>query len=449
MTEQAISNEEVARELHEWLRPLDAVPIGEPLADEQSIGTLRRRSRRRLDDIGVLTLIDVDGVLVWEDGAVAPALSGFRGSKFGRSIFDGQVVTQIKYPKQLGSNEISDKLRQLDEKLTPNGPARLIEYDKETWQEKPGEATPAPKGRILLFVHGTFSNCARIMAELEAPDEEGKGSPGRDFLAKAAEHYDQVLGYDHFTLSHTPVINAIYLARRFAESKAELDIVCHSRGGLVVRWLCEQLDRVPGRRCRVVFVGCPFQGTSLADPQSLRRGLTLLTNVGKLLGTGVSLVPLLGAAGGLMQILSSAGAFVAKTAATDAMIGLVPGLAAMSRVTNNPELQLLNAAPPQPDNDYFAVVSDFRAETAGWKFWKKFNRLNLADQAADYLVFEQENDLVVDTQSMTFHVFGDKPEVQTNMELFHYFGEDDSVHHVGYFRQPATVDFISRVFGLT
>ena len=55
-----------------------------------------------------------------------------------------------------------------------------------------------------------------MISELRGEDQSPY--PGRVFLDKAAEHYDQILGYDHFTLSVTPLVNAVDLARRFAES---------------------------------------------------------------------------------------------------------------------------------------------------------------------------------------------------------------------------------------
>src|SRR5207249_558374 len=106
---------------------------------------------------------------------------------------------------------------------------------------------------------------------------------GAAFLGKIA-CYDKVLSFDHATLSRSPFVNALELDRRLQpHTFDEIDVVCHSRGGLVTRWWLEVLNRKPLDAARVVFVGCPLRGTSLADPQSLRHGLNLLTNVGKLL----------------------------------------------------------------------------------------------------------------------------------------------------------------------
>jgi hypothetical protein len=445
----SLSNVEVAQHVLAALQPLQAVPLEADLEDEPSVGRLRRRgSAAAQDAIGILTLLDVDGVLIWEDGPVGASAPGFRRRLRGAGA-DGQVVTQIKYQKPLGVNAIVDKLRAFDASLTPraangqpepgeapHGPGwRLLQYDPLTWTASPVEA-PAAKGHILLLIHGTFSNTENLVREMQK-------TPA--FMQRVASAgYTQVLGFDHFTVSRTPAVNAAVLARLFARSRAELDIVCHSRGGLVARWFAELLDRRPSRKRRIVLVGCPLQGTSLADPQSLRHGLTLMTNVGKVLGQGFGLVPFLAAAAGLMQIVSSLGGLAARTPLVDASIGLLPGVAAMSRIRGNAELDVLNHDGYAPSGSYFAVTSTFRPGEVGWQFWKLFNRLKGA--AAEHLVFEQDNDLVVDTSSMTHHVFGPTPDV-TNTKSFCVFDANSGVHHTSYFRERQTLDFVARSFG--
>ena len=450
MTAISLSNDQVAERIEAALAPLAIVSIEAELPNEPSIGTLRRHRRTRFEDeVGILTLLDIDGVLIWEDGAVTSTTSTIRRRR-GGTASDGEVVTQLKYSKKLGLNEIGEKLARLDNSLTPKGPARLIEYDMQTWAPKindPPERNPqpVPTGRILLFVHGTFSNTGSMIYELRG--EDAAPFAGRKFLDKASGRYDQVLGFDHYTVSRTPVVNAIELTRMFANTSAEIDIVCHSRGGLVTRWFCELLDRNPDRKRRVVFVGCPLQGTSLADPQSLRHGLNLLTNIGKLLGETAKLVPFLTAAGGLMQILSSVGSFSANSPLIDAGVAMIPGIAAMSRTSNNPELAALNFGAPKAQSDYFAVSGNFQTDAVGWKFWRLFNKLKGADLAADYLVFEQDNDLVVDTGSMTHQVFGENPDLQDTTR-FCTFDKNKQIHHTIYFRDPQTVEFLIQSFGL-
>jgi hypothetical protein len=445
MSVAGLSNKAVEQEILLALAPLGAVSMEEELAHEPPIGRMRRhRPGNGADDVGVLTLLDVDGVLMWEDGAVNVSSSLRRRRGAGPAPIDGDVVTQVKFSKALGRSSVVERLRTLDASLTPRadrvpdgGSSRLLEYDPKNGWAATVDATPKQNGRILLFVHGTFSNTERMVSELRVD--------GEPFLDKAAG-YDQILGFDHYTLSRTPLVNAVELTRLFANSRAELDIVCHSRGGLVVRWFVEMLDRQPQRKRRVVFVGCPLRGTSLADPQSIRNGLNLMTNVGRVLGEAGSLVPLLAAAGGLVQVLSSVGGFGAGSPVIDVGLGLVPGLSAMSRIRNNAELDLLNVGSPS-GTDYFAVASDFRTEDAGWRFWRMFNMLKGADWAADALVFNQENDLVVDTESMTHHAFGENPKLDDEM-IFCRFNGTSGVHHTNYFRHERTRKFLVRSLGL-
>lgn len=441
-----MTNDQIAQVLSRELAPLGIVPIESEIPNEPPIGGLRRRRGSRFEDpIGVITLLEVDGVLVWEDGAVSPRTSRTRRRWAGTAAV-GNVVTQLKYPrpKALGTNQVAEQLEKLDLKLTPNGPSKLLEWDTTQWTPKE-IVRPAPSGRLLLLVHGTFSNSDNLVRELWKAQAPGQG-PGADFLRKVAAAYSQVLSFDHFTLSRSPLINAIELARLFADTEAErLDVVCHSRGGLVTRWWCEVLDQKPRKRRRVVFVGCPLRGTSLADPESLRNGLNLLSNVGRVLGDGIQLIPMLTVAGGLMQVLSSITSVASRTPLVDAGVAMIPGLAAMSRVDNNHELNALNALAAPANSEYFAVTSDFEPDPVTWRFWRMFST-RTANLAADYLVFKQANDLVVDTESMTYHAWGPKPEL--NAALFRRFAPEDGVHHTNYFRSPKTIEFLEACLGL-
>ena len=444
-----MTNDQIAQALAVDLAPLGVVPIDGAIPDEPPIGGLRRRRGTRFDDtIGVITLLEVDGVLLWEDGAVIPSTSRTRRRRAGTAAV-GEVVTQLKFerPKALGTNQVADQLAKLDAKLTPRGPTQLLEWDTTTWLPTPG-AAPVSDGRILLFVHGTFSNSENLIRELWSPDPNTPGQGhGADFLKKIAQEYTQVLSFDHFTLSRSPLINAVELSRLFAATDAErIDIICHSRGGLVTRWWCEVLDQKPRQRRRVVFVGCPLQGTSLADPESVRNGLNLLSNVGRALGDGLQLIPMLTVAGGLMQILSSITSVASRAPLVDAGISMIPGLAAMSRIGNNHELNALNVLNAAPRADYFAVTSDFEPDPLTWRFWRMFST-RAADAAVDHLVFKQANDLVVDTTSMTYHAWGPNP-VLANNPAFRCFEPHDGVHHTNYFRHPKTTEFLREALGL-
>jgi hypothetical protein len=299
------------------------------------------------------------------------------------------------------------------------------------------------QGKILLLVHGTFSSGDHLLAEFQATPA------GRELLARARREYDAVLTFDHATISVSPILNAIDLARALAGTNASIDLVAHSRGGIVARSFLEHLaPHVVGPR-RLILVGSPLDGTSLASPPRLRAALDLLTNVSRALAVGAITFPIANAffiaAAGLLRVIASITSAASKTPLLDAAVAMIPGLAAQSRVENNAELRRLRIGPPAPV-DYSAIIADFEPDTVGWAFWKVFNSpgARVADWAAD-LVFEGANDLVVDTASMTVLDHGLRL-TGTNQVLD--FGKTSQVHHVNYFRQKRTLQFIAARFAI-
>ena len=126
----------------------------------------------------------------------------------------------------------------------------------------------------------------------------------------------------------------------------------------------------------------------------------------------------------------------------DAAVGLVPGLAAQSRVGNNRELISLRQTGRLAAERYFAVTSNFESEQPGWKFWQYFR--GIGDRAKDALadlVFEGRNDLVVDTGSMVDLADG----LRIPSEQVLDFGTTDRIHHTNYFSQPDTLAFIEEM----
>jgi hypothetical protein len=421
----------LADQVHRSLRPFDILPVDSsegPVAP--SISKLRRGLiSPEEEDVKIATLVNVDGVLYWSGEAMPPS-GARRIERAGlRSLFGGEPVTSVKL-KTLGVNEIAQKLEEMDLNFTPQGPAKLRQIQNGALQ--PAEVQPAAGGKILLFVHGTFSNNDNLIAEIDQTDE------GKKFLADAGRQYDQVLAFDHFTVSRSPILNALDLGRMFAASSAAVDIVCHSRGGLVTRWFCEVMDQVRGRNRRAVLAGSPIAGTSLAAPDKLRGALNLLTNIGSELGEGLSLIPFLQAAGAIMKLVFSIAGAATKVPLIDAGVAMIPGLAAQSRILNNNELKALSW-PPKELPQYYAVTSTFRPPDIGWKFWKVFCDWTQAAAAAEDLIFPAANDLVVDTDSMTQNI-----QVKDTLT----FGDAGHIYHTIYFRQPGTIDFIRKSFGL-
>jgi hypothetical protein len=422
-----------------------------PSADERTAPTPGRRRARRsgpgtVAAPQVATLTEVDGVLRWEEsGGVGPAprRRAARGAGAGRLPGEGGVLPpaqrdvvrfQMEH-ERLEPSKIGAYLEALDRRFAPH--PGLRRYDGA--RLLPAAAPPA-SGRILLLVHGTFSSADHLLDELRAT------APGRRFLdaAMAKDRYDAVLAFDHPTLSVGPILNAIDLGRALAGSRAAVDVVAHSRGGLVARWWREHFDDGRAER-RLVLVGAPLEGTSLAAAPRLRSALNLLTNVARAVGglatLGAGAMPLLGVVAGLVRIVSSVTAAAAQAPLVDAAVAMIPGLSAQARVANNLELERLRLRGAPAPAGYFAVRADFRPKSPGWAFWEHFTQLKSrsAHLAAD-LVFDAPNDLVVETSSMTR--VGPSLAIPTRQVLD--FGRTATVHHMNYFRDARTIAALRR-----
>ena len=116
------------------------------------------------------------------------------------------------------------------------------------------------KGRTLLMIHGTFSRAHGAFHELP-PDK----------MAELERLYEgRVIAFDHSSISADPDQNIDWLIDKIPPGTSlDLDIVCHSRGGLVARSLTERpADRLNGRQIRVhrtALVGTVNNGTILAS----------------------------------------------------------------------------------------------------------------------------------------------------------------------------------------
>ncbi len=130
---------------------------------------------------------------------------------------------------------------------------------------------------------------------------------GAQFIRWARQNYGAVLAFDHWTLSKTPEDNARLLIEELRTldpallRNGALDVICHSRGGLVARSLCELLGHGAAVR-NLIFIGTPNCGTDLANPRNWGTFADLLVNV-----TGVSGAELLGRLAGLLAQLAVRG----------------------------------------------------------------------------------------------------------------------------------------------
>jgi hypothetical protein len=438
-----------------WAAVAASVAPPLPLAAEQRSPIQHRRRRGYVagtdDGREVLELVRDDGMLrwVWHEPGQGARESGRRAWR-AVSPAPRDLVQRFEY-RPPGSNRITAGLQALDRQL--NSSCGLHIWKGHHWDTlKEGELSSL-RGRVLLLVHGTFSSSKMYDSELNAPGwrEDGTASTANQQLwkdwSREGGTYAAILAFDHPTLSVAPWLNALDLLQALKPlieaDKARIDVVSHSRGGLVVAWALK-LATLPTDR--VVFVGSPLVGTSLAAPDRLAVALDLLANIADaigVLGKGTAMafppaMPLALGAAGLAKVVGKTLRLGATLPLGDALVGLVPGLMAQSRVGNNMEIERL--FPLSTTARLSGIGCEFQPDEIQepiWKFWRRFS--NLSDQAkylgAD-IIFGQRNDLVVDVDSMD--QLG-RPDRRLPAVDWHDLGASPRTHHCSYFRDERTV----------
>ena len=232
-------------------------------------------------------------------------------------------------------------------------------------------------GRALLMIHGTFSTAHGAFSGLT-----------RDDMAQLNSMYDgRVFAFDHPSVSVSPAKNVKELASRIpAGIRLDVDIVCHSRGGLVAREIAERGPAhglTPDRLTvgRVVFVGAANAGTMLAQPEHMVDMIDRLTTVTNLIPTGFVSELL----DGLIMVVKVIGHGGLKS---------LDGLASMN--PSGSYLQALTGG-QKTSATYYAITADFDAgaqeATAPLKTVVK-------DKLMDRIFKNAANDLVVPTEGV-------------------------------------------------
>jgi len=298
--------------------------------------------------------------------------------------------------------------------------------------------------RVLLLVHGTFSSTSGAFGALAVtPGAEG-------FVDTLVSAYDAVIGFDHRTLSVDPERNGRDLLALLAPHDGELvlDVITHSRGGLVTRSFVESV--LPGAGLRIgvdsiVFVASTNGGTHLADPERWHDLVDLYTNLVMVSAAGLSLVP-----GGapfaavVSGVVRGVGALVKYLVSYAAGGDGVPGLAAMT--PDGPFVTTLNRdqpGQPRPGTNWHVVTSDFHVTLFDDHHNPPEFPRELAVRLAEGFVdgiFKGRNDLVVDTDSMSAIGLPTGGFVRDTFAL----GTNDVVHHVNYFSQLSVIGAISQ-----
>ncbi len=265
-------------------------------------------------------------------------------------------------------------------------------------------------GKSLLLVHGTFSQA-----------HTGFGSFSRHFVDELHEIYDgRVLAFDHPTLSDDPKQNTAWFVEHLPEGmELDVDIICHSRGGLVSRVLAEKQAELPmgNRRVdieKIIFVASPNAGTILADPAYLGDLVDSYTNI--LNFTPSNLVTEV-----LQDVITVAKHITVGT------LERLEGLQAMR--PDGPFLRWLNSPATNPSH-YFAVAGNYEPAARAWRQY-------VADRLMDR-IFQGANDLVVPTVG-TYGANGSSHfPIATRLD----FSEFDEVHHTEYFGNKRTREYM-------
>lgn len=259
-------------------------------------------------------------------------------------------------------------------------------------------------GRALLMIHGTNSRAHVAFNAL----------PQAYVQALHNTYQGRVFAFDHFTLSEDPRQNVEWFFSHVPDgAHLDVDIICHSRGGLVARTLGEQQSAFSlGNRSlsinKVVFVAVPNAGTILSDSRYMGDFIDSYTNL-------LNFFPDNGVMEALEGIIT-----VAKQLAVGALEGL-DGLQSM--LPGGTFLKGLNVG-ERGTQRYYALASNYEPQIPGLKVYA-------VDRLLDK-IFKEQNDLVVPTTGVyTKNGSGFFP-----IEDCIIYKDEDGIPHTGFFGQP-------------
>jgi hypothetical protein len=449
--------------------PLERTPAARTHALEATTAPLLRVPLGA--DENAVLLLEADGVLSWQfpdavetGGAATRALrsDATREARFTvaeplraatAGSVDGWIIARLKVTiLKFIARKVAGGLVATLESGRREGPVVVNDArDPSRWELSSAypfiAANAARPARILLLVHGTFSTVRSSFGHLCAT------SSGQGLLEGALASYDAVWGWDHRTLSTDPGVNAQKLCAALAAithaRPPVIDIVCHSRGALVVRSLVETL--LPAERWRpqvrrIVFVAGTNAGTQLARPANWHALIDLFTN---LVVAGQLVLSRLGApavARAAAEVMDGVADFVGYLVEAGIEGGAAAGLAAL-----DPdgafvrEINRVTASEPAPAScEYYAIESDFepRIVDAATHFPAEFPRrlaLMIANGLVDRLMQGGANDLVVDVASVT----SINPPAG-RMQAVQDYGRNPVVYHTNYLLQDESVEAIAR-----
>jgi hypothetical protein len=267
-------------------------------------------------------------------------------------------------------------------------------------------------GPALLFIHGTASRFHKAFATFP-----------RDFLSTLMARYEgRIFAFDHPTLSVTPIENVSWLAKIISDLPSgtmDLDVVAHSRGGLVGRTMCEHqddagLDAMRLKVRNLVMVATPNSGTPLADRKHVGSFVDTFTNLLEFFPDN----PATDTLDIVLTVLKQVA--VGAIGGLDGLLSMEPGGHFLREVLNTPSPTTAR---------YRALASNYEpgSDTPLGRYTRNF--------LADAVFLRQENDLVVPTDG----VFRENGAPQFPItERVHFKGEE-AVDHSGFWDKPRAI----------
>lgn len=273
-------------------------------------------------------------------------------------------------------------------------------------------------GRSLLLLHGTFSASQIAFHGL---------AQSSHFQALSDLYGGRIFAFNHPSLHHSPTDNIQQLfnmleGRLPADATLEVDLVTHSRGGLVGRVLNERAAEIHRHQRSIsvnkaIFVAAPHGGTILADGKNwfdlIDRYTNLLTNLPDNLWT-ISIEALLA----LVRLIGRGA------------LGGLPGLRAM--LPDGDYLGWLNSAAQHPAT-YYAIGANFVPSDPNLL---ASLRRKAVDAVVDHIFGGSENDGVVPTLG-SYQMSGSATGFPIPEARRRVFTLDAQVHHTNYFMTDA------------
>lgn len=298
------------------------------------------------------------------------------------------------------------------------------------------QAVPPSKDPVLLMIHGTISS---------TPGSFGGLLQGQPLEQLRKLYVDRLYGFEHRTLTDSPLENALELAKGLPENLTA-DVITHSRGGLVAELLIRAAERGDGglkdaeielfkksldakvrdafargleelrelvqRKNliirRIVRTAAPMRGTTLLSGR-LDRWSSVVFN---LISKGFDLAGRVDAA----KVVQAAKALMLELTRQREDADVLPGLEAMR--PESPWVSLLNPPERKVTVQTFVIAGDYQGKSLlSW----------LTDRFSESF-YGGANDFVVNTASMSG---GAHRHEGLRYALF----RDRDTHHLSYFKR--------------